>query len=252
MIQFACPGCSATYTVGDEKGGKAGRCPKCQTQFTIPMPSSSAPVSAPTPSAPPLPSMSPPPPPTTEAVEIAPCPGCQARLSVTLSDLGTEVACPYCQTAFKARRPGTDPGPSAPAPAPRGRSSGGLFDDDDVVPKGRSLRDEDDARPTRRRPVRDDYDDEEDEAPRDRRRRSRANLEPHRGGMILTFGILSLICCPIIFGLIAITSASTDLGKMANGTMDDSGSTLTHIGRILGIIGLILGVVGIFIRVAAR
>lgn len=242
MIQFACPGCSATYTVGDEKGGKAGRCPKCQTQFTIPMPSSSAPVSPPTPLAPPLPSMSPPP--TNEAVEIAPCPGCQARLSVTLSDLGTEVACPYCQTAFKARRPGTDPGPSAPAP--RGRSSGGLFDDDDVVPKGRSLRDEDDDRPTRRRPVRDD---DEDESPRDRRRqrRSGGHYEQHRGVMILLFGVLGWAVC-VIFGIMAWSMGSADLRKMDAGEMDPEGRSLTRIGQVLGMIQciLLIGVIALY------
>ena len=42
MIRFACPGCGATYSVDDAKGGKSGRCPKCQTQFQIPMPEGAA------------------------------------------------------------------------------------------------------------------------------------------------------------------------------------------------------------------
>ena len=36
MIRFACPGCSSTFTVADEKAGKTGKCPKCHIQFTIP------------------------------------------------------------------------------------------------------------------------------------------------------------------------------------------------------------------------
>jgi hypothetical protein len=152
-------------------------------------------------------------------------------------------------------------------------------DDDDVVPKGRSLRDEDDERPSRRRrrdeeeeeedrpsrrrrPVDDDEEeerpsrrrrpaeDEEEERPRRKRRRSGGGrMEPHRGVMILVFGILSLFCCPLIFGSLAISFANTDLAKMDDGTMDDSGAGLTKAGRVIGIVGLILWACWMVLRV---
>src|SRR5262245_61729682 len=100
MIRFACPGCGATYSVDDAKAGKTGKCPKCQGQFVIPAAEAGPP---------PLPSAPPPPTPAADAsspVEIAPCPGCQARLSVAASDLGVNVECPYCKTVYAAMRAG--------------------------------------------------------------------------------------------------------------------------------------------------
>ena len=121
MIRFSCPGCAATYSVDDSKGGKTGKCPKCASQFQIPMPEAGG-SSAPEPAA--FPSAPPPPPPLStpgdvsgnSTVEIDPCPGCQARLSVSGSDLGIDVECPYCKTVYKAVKAGSRP--PAPPPAP--------------------------------------------------------------------------------------------------------------------------------------
>src|SRR5689334_19576064 len=102
MIRFSCPGCGATYTVDDAKGGKTGKCPKCQSQFVIPAAEGGA---APPPlpkSAPPSPAVDP-----NAPVEIAPCPKCDARLSVAASDLGVDVECPYCKTVYKAVKAGS-------------------------------------------------------------------------------------------------------------------------------------------------
>ncbi len=288
MIRFSCPGCSATYTVGDEKGGKSGRCPKCQSQFTIPMPDAStsvpastpsAPTLPPTPSAPKLPPVPPPPPPPPAAgpVEIAPCPGCQAKLSVERTDLGSDVECPYCKTVFKAKLPGsggsgTTGGGSTRRPKrqdededvlsgiPRGAALRGDDDDDrpsrrsrtrdeddeDERPSRRSRRrdeDEEEERPRRRRPA----DEDEEERPRRKRKRSGRGVEPHRGVMILVFGLLGFCC--VIFAILAVLFAQQDLRKMADGEMDDSGQGLTQAGRILGIIWLILTVIGVAFRI---
>ena len=63
-------------------------------------------------------------------------------------------------------------------------------------------------------------------------------VEAHRGGLILGLGIFSVICtCCFIPGLLAWIFGATDLKKMANGTMDPSGETLTRVGMILGIVG---------------
>src|SRR5262245_50445500 len=121
MIRFACPSCSAVMSVTDDKGGKTGKCPKCQAAFLIPEPESAPapPEPAPPPVPPPPPSVqmkvTPVAPPTPAAVEINPCPGCQGKLTVAPSSIGMDVSCPYCQTVFKAVRAGAS---AVPPPAP--------------------------------------------------------------------------------------------------------------------------------------
>lgn len=70
------------------------------------------------------------------------------------------------------------------------------------------------------------------------------SLKPHRGGMLLAFGILGILCC-IVFGILAWVMGSNDLKEMAAGRMDPSGEGMTKAGKILGIIGCILAVLGI-------
>jgi hypothetical protein len=70
------------------------------------------------------------------------------------------------------------------------------------------------------------------------------NLTPHRGGMILAFGILGLIVC-LPFGIAAWVMGNTDLRAMDAGTMDPSGQGLTQAGKILGIVTVVMYVVGI-------
>jgi len=75
----------------------------------------------------------------------------------------------------------------------------------------------------------DDYDD----APTGRR------VEPHRGVMILVFGILGLMVC-FIFGIIAWVMGKGDLQKMKAGQMDREGEALTRVGYILGIVSTVI------------
>lgn len=58
---------------------------------------------------------------------------------------------------------------------------------------------------------------------------------PHRGGLILTFGLLGFFCC-IFFGIAAWIMGNEDLNAMRAGRMDPSGEGLTRAGMILGII----------------
>jgi hypothetical protein len=108
----------------------------------------------------------------------------------------------------------------------------------------RDLDDPDDRRPARRR--RDDHDDEYDDRPHYER--------PHRGGMILAFGIISLVMCQvgigIVFGILAWIFGSSDLKGMEEGEVDPEGKQLTQVGKILGIVGVILGVL-YFVGIAA-
>ncbi len=82
-----------------------------------------------------------------------------------------------------------------------------------------------------------------------------AYLKPHRGGLILTFGILSLLSCMFsllcsVFGFVgfgfsisAWIMANADLREIRGGTMDPSGEGQTSVGRILSIIHIVLSVV---------
>ncbi len=67
---------------------------------------------------------------------------------------------------------------------------------------------------------------------------------PHRGGTVLTMGILGLACC-IIFAIIAWAMGSSDLRDMTAGHMDRTGEGMTRAGLICGIIGVIVGILAI-------
>lgn len=69
-------------------------------------------------------------------------------------------------------------------------------------------------------------------------------LTPHRGVMILVFGILGIVFCGI-FALMAWIMGNTDLAEMDAGRMDPSGRDLTNVGRILGMIVCILWIAGV-------
>ena len=89
----------------------------------------------------------------------------------------------------------------------------------------------------------------DDARPGDRRRR-RVRLEPHRGGTVLTLGILGLVIC-LICGIIAWVMGAGDLRKMREGRMDRSGQGTTQAGMICGIIGTILGALGLVLVLAS-
>jgi hypothetical protein len=67
-------------------------------------------------------------------------------------------------------------------------------------------------------------------------------MQPHRGVLILVFGILGLVMC-VIFGIVAWVMGSGDLKQMDAGAMDPSGRGLTQAGKICGMIAVILNVV---------
>lgn len=73
-------------------------------------------------------------------------------------------------------------------------------------------------------------------------------VRPHRGVMILVFGILGLVCC-FIFGIVAWVMGNSDLQAMEAGQMDRSGEGLTKAGKIIGIISVALVIVGVVLQV---
>ena len=68
---------------------------------------------------------------------------------------------------------------------------------------------------------------------------------PHRGGLVLTLGILGLVMCGIFTGIPAWVMGSKDLTLMREGRMDPSGEGMTKAGYILGIIATILGILSL-------
>lgn len=67
---------------------------------------------------------------------------------------------------------------------------------------------------------------------------------PHRGGTILTLGILSWVLC-VICGACAWAMGSADLKDMRAGRMDRSGMGMTQAGMVLGMIHCILALIAI-------
>lgn len=172
MIRFACPGCSSTFTVDADKAGKPGKCPKCAAEFVIPDTPTEAPATPPAAAA------------AEGTTEVDPCPKCGTRLSVASADVGRDVECPYCQSVFRAKAPGSGRPLLSPSKRPRREPD----DAEDDRPRSRRRPiddDEDDDRPSRRR--RRDDDDDYDRPRRSRRRYS--DVESKR----VTAGILALL-----------------------------------------------------------
>ena len=116
------------------------------------------------------------------------------------------------------RRPAIGPRASAPAP--------NWDEENDAPPKQPS------------------YDVDEDNDIRRPRWGSR-QLEPHRGNLIMTLGILSIFLSRLILGAIVWKMASTDLRKMDEGIMDSSGRSQTAAGRTIGMVMVILSLVSL-------
>ena len=62
-----------------------------------------------------------------------------------------------------------------------------------------------------------------------------SELNPHRAGLILTFGLIGLLVC-VPFGIAAWVMGNHDLREMAAGRMDRRGEGQTRAGKIIGII----------------
>jgi hypothetical protein len=76
-----------------------------------------------------------------------------------------------------------------------------------------------------------------------------SNVQPHRGTMILTLGIVGLVCC-MPCGIVAWVMGNGDLRAMAEGRMDRAGEGMTKAGKVLGMISVALTLIGIVIWVA--
>ena len=71
---------------------------------------------------------------------------------------------------------------------------------------------------------------------------------PHRGGMILAFGIVGILCC-MPFGIAAWVMGASDLSEIRAGRMDPGGESMTRVGMILGIVSVGLAILWVLINV---
>jgi hypothetical protein len=145
------------------------------------------------------------------------CPKCLRQLNVPETLLGRRVKCPMCGVEFEASASPPSVLPASPPPV----------EESDYVAA--------DPPPQRRQRDPLDYDEDLGYAPERRR--------PHRGGLILTLGILGLVfsLCPLpgwVLGGCAMSMGNSDLYEMAKGRMDREGRGTTQAGRILGIIAV--------------
>ena len=141
--------------------------------------------------------------------EIVRCPRCERKLRIAPELAGKNVKCPTCGATFLPNG-GAAPAPelaAAPAEA-AGQPPQGASQDLSYAP----------VRP--------------------------AAYAPHRGMMILIFGILGLVVCNI-FAPIAWILGNGDMKEIRAGRMDPEGESLTNVGRILGIVGTILTVLSL-------
>lgn len=76
------------------------------------------------------------------------------------------------------------------------------------------------------------------------------NAAPHRGGLVLTLGLLGvLLFAPV--GIVAWILGNKDLAAMRQGNMDNSGEGMTLAGKVLGILATVMFIVGILVVIAA-
>src|SRR5262245_19354305 len=180
-----------------------------------------------------------------------PCPSCKQPLRVPDELVGQDVKCPKCATEFVAEAASESPAAESRAPS-RARQEAIREERDSPYAPARDDRDSD--RPARRRleDFDDDLDDDDDDFRPRRRRRSYA---PHRGGLILTFGIIGLVvllfCWLPAFSIPAWIMGHIDLKAMREGRMDPDGRGPTMAGYIMGIVGTALFVIGIVILIVA-
>jgi len=75
-------------------------------------------------------------------------------------------------------------------------------------------------------------------------------LKAHRGGLVLTLGLVGLVCVPLCMA--AWIMGSGDLAEMDAGLMDPSGRSTTSTGKSLGVIGTMLWVIGFIFILALQ
>ena len=220
----SCPSCHNPLRVPADLLGRSVRCPACQMVFEA-----AAPTAPPTPAIPAL----------SLDDDPSPTPAAPRNIwgAVEIGGSGGKAPPAPPPPPPPARVPIPEPIPERPRPRRR--------DDGDSIycrecgkclPSGTprchrcGTRTEADDRPRARRPPRD------------------VEEEPHRGGVVLTLGILSIflsLIAPIglTMGIIAWVMGQGDLTKMRRREMDRAGQGTTTGGLVCGVIGVLLSLV---------
>ena len=74
-------------------------------------------------------------------------------------------------------------------------------------------------------------------------------MKPHRGTLILVFGILGLVTGCVPLGIVAWVMGNGDLKQIDAGAMDPTGRSTTNAGRICGMIATILCALGLLVGI---
>lgn len=171
--------------------------------------------------------------------EIITCAKCQRKLHIPEQYFGQMVQCPECSHRFVATATSVSAQPM-PAPSPAAGKQ---------PVTSRAGRDNADSWDNASRRRRSDYDDDPDDF--DDSRRIRQRYIPHRGGLVMALGLVSLVgpflsmCVPLlVLGPVAWALANHDLREMRDRQMDPGGETMTRAGQVCGIIATVLLVIG--------
>src|SRR6516165_6571662 len=156
--------------------------------------------------------------------QLVACPECKKHLQVPDDLMGKKVQCPECKHTFTAKEPeeneersktGTTASKPPAIKTPEWDKESSRSSSKSGSGKKRRRDDDDDENEDND----DDYDD--DRSRRRKRRRSssyRGNYLPHRGGMILAFGLIGLLIFPVL-GVVAWIMGNNDLAEIRAGRM---------------------------------
>lgn len=234
-----CPTCQAKMSVHAEDVGFDIQCPFCQTTFLG--------VAAPT--LPAATSGAKPPAPEPESIEIAPCPKCQAELTVAPEDLGSDVECPFCQTVYEAEKPRPKALKRQPDAVPIDRKPMKLKVEKESEPEEEEDED-DDYRPRKRkkkkrRRSRSRSGDDEDYDPDAKRY---LTMQSSNGMNCLILGLISFCCCWLV-AFKNIPQCLETISSVNAGQMEASAKPLAIAGLTLSILSIVLFVFGIAFNV---
>ncbi|GIW79889.1 MAG: hypothetical protein KatS3mg105_1696 [Gemmatales bacterium] len=192
---------------------------------------------------------------------VVPCPACTRQLRIPEEHIGRDVRCPKCSHVFHAEEDNSSSDQVADSlDHDTAGSSASLHDDLEYCPNcGRSVELHDTQCPYCGEPLEEAADAPQEAAdsrpPWEREGGFRRDCEPHRGPLILTLGILSIVIgflgvCTMgiggvvgaIIGIVGWILGQTDLKKIRHNRMDPLGHGSTHAGWVCAIIGTVISV----------
>jgi hypothetical protein len=254
----SCPRCAEKLRLPDDLRGQRVRCPQCSSIFEATDGSTPSPVPASRPAGLDVPlNLSLDDPDPAEPQPAAPRSQTVGAVEINQSPQDNGSPSPAAPPAQEPEPPPRSPSP--PSRSDRPERARDRDRDDDMVscPICRRSNHRDSRRcfhcgerlsdgPRSRSRYRDGHDDDDDY------RRRRRDTEPHRGGLVLAMGIISLVSLALTFmlgvtviigiicGIIGWIMGHADLRKMRNNQMDPEGEGMTRGGWICSIIGTLL------------